>query len=46
MSSGDRHQVWEVQVQDEASRKDPMLEACHPFGDNGQVKMCLREAFP
>ena len=23
-----------------------MLEACNPFGDNGQVKMFLREALP
>ena len=23
-----------------------MLEACHPFGDNGYVKMCLNEAIP
>jgi hypothetical protein len=23
-----------------------MLEACHPFGDNGHVKMCLNEANP
>ena len=25
----------------EASRRNPMLEACHPFGDIGPMKMCL-----
>ena len=29
-----------------ASRRHHMLEACNPFGDNGQVKMFLREALP
>jgi hypothetical protein len=23
-----------------------MLEACHPFGDNGIAKTCLSEAIP
>src|SRR5664279_25049 len=41
-SSCDRHQV---QVQEELL-KDLMLEACRPFGDYGQVKICLREALP
>ena len=29
-----------------ASRRNPRLEACHPFGDNGQVKMYRWEALP
>jgi len=29
-----------------ASRRNPRLEACHPFRDNVHVKMCLREALP
>ena len=41
-SSCDRHQV---QVQEE-HLEDLMLEACRPFGDYGQVKICLREALP
>ena len=44
-SSGDRHQGCDVQVQD-GHLEDFMLEACNPFGDNGQVKMFLREALP
>ena len=34
----------EVQVQDEPSRRDHMLEACHPYGDHGYVKICLKES--
>ena len=30
----------------ETPQRDPMLEACDLLGDNGQVKTCLREAFP
>ena len=33
----------EVQVQDEPSRRDHMLEACHPYGVHGDVKICLKE---
>ena len=29
----------EVQVQDEPSQIDPMLEACHPYGDHGYMKI-------
>jgi len=33
----------EGQVQDEPSRRDHMLEACHPHGEHGYVKICLKE---
>jgi hypothetical protein len=29
----------EVQVQDEPSRRDHMLKACHQYGDHGYVKI-------
>ena len=29
-----------------ASRRDQVLESCHPFGFNGLVKMCRRVAHP
>jgi hypothetical protein len=29
----------EVQVQDEPTRREHMLEACHPYGDHGYVKL-------
>ena len=32
-----------MQVQDESSRRDHMLGACHPYGDHGYVKICLKE---
>ena len=34
----------EVQGQDEPSQRDHMLEACHPYGDHGYVKICLKES--
>ena len=44
-SSGDGHQGCGVQVQDK-HHEDIMLGACRPFGNNGLVKMCLKEAHP
>jgi hypothetical protein len=35
-----------VQVQDELSRRDHMLEACHPLGDHGYVKRCVKSSSP
>jgi hypothetical protein len=35
-----------VQVRDELSRADHMLEACNPYGDHGGVKMLLRRRSP
>lgn len=36
----------QVEVQDEPSRRDHMLEACHPLGDHGYVKRCLKRSSP
>jgi hypothetical protein len=36
----------EVQVQDEPSRRDPLLESCHPYDDHGYVKMRRRRSSP
>ena len=39
-----KEQRNEVQGQDEPSQRDHMLEACHPYGDHGYVKICLKES--
>ena len=39
-----KEQRNEVQGQDETSQRDHMLEACHPYGDHGYVKICLKES--
>ena len=35
----DKERRNEVQGQDEPSQRDHMLEACHPYGDHGYVKI-------
>ena len=40
----DKERRNEVQVQDEPSQKDHMLEACHPYGDHGYVNIFLKES--
>ena len=32
-----------VQDQDDPTRRDHMLDACHPLGDHGYEKICLKE---
>ena len=31
-----------VQDQDDPTRRDHMLDACHPLGDHGYEKICLK----
>ena len=40
----DKERRNEVQGQDEPSQRDHMLEAFHPYGDHGYVKICLKES--
>ena len=40
----DKERRNEVQVQDKPSWRDHMIEACHPYGDHGYVKICLKES--
>ena len=35
-----------VQDQDDPSRRDHMLDACHPLGDRGYEKICLKRSSP
>ena len=42
----DKERRNDVQVQDEPSRRDHMLEACHPYGVHGYVKICLKRVSP
>ena len=40
----DKERRNDVQGQDEPSQRDHILKTCHPYGDHGYVKICLKES--